>query len=155
MLSEWSYSKTLSNDVSIVTVKCEVDAFIDRSWRYWEKVQVFHLCVGCEAEPHLQSLQLGPNFRTLVRIRTFLTKLVRIWSGFLSKNRIFKKNYKITHENGFFWHGNGFFLHVLCESVMVNLKVKVRESLDSCTESGFLKEMVWIWSGFFKKSVWI
>ena len=99
----------------------------------------------------IQSLQLGPDFRTLVRIRTFLTKLVRIWSGFLSKVRIFQKNYKITHENGFFWHGNGFFWHVLCESVMVNLTVKVRESLDSCTESGFLKEMVWIWFFIFQK----
>ena len=29
--------------------------------------------------PQMQSLQLGPDFRTLVRIQTFLTKLVRIF----------------------------------------------------------------------------
>ena len=49
-----------------------------------------------------QCLQLGPEFRTLVQIRTFLAKLVRIWSGILSKVRIFQKIAKITHEIGFF-----------------------------------------------------
>ena len=38
-----------------------------------------------------QCPQIGPDFRTLVRIRTFLGKLVRIWSGFCSKVRIFHK----------------------------------------------------------------
>ena len=41
---------------------------------------------------HAQSLQLGPIFRTLVRIRTFLRKLVRIWSGFCLKSLIFCQN---------------------------------------------------------------
>ena len=35
-----------------------------------------------------QSLHLGPIFRTLVRFRTFLIKVVRKWSGFASKVRI-------------------------------------------------------------------
>ena len=50
-----------------------------------------------------QCLQLGPEFRTLVQIRTFLAKLVRIWSGILSKVRIFQKIVKIMHEIGLFW----------------------------------------------------
>ena len=37
---------------------------------------------------HIQSLHLGPIFRTLVRFRTFLMKVVRKWSGFASKVRI-------------------------------------------------------------------
>ena len=39
----------------------------------------------------LQCSHFGPDFRTLVRIRTFLGKVVRIWSGFCSKVRIFHK----------------------------------------------------------------
>ena len=34
----------------------------------------------------IQCLQLGPDFWTLVRIRTFLTKLIRMWSEILSKS---------------------------------------------------------------------
>ena len=94
----------------------------------------------------MQSLQLGPDFRTLVRIRTFLIKLVRIWSGILSKVRIFQKIAKITREIGFIWH-------LLNESAYVNFTVKVLESLDFSTESGFLTKMVRIWSRFLKKLV--
>ena len=36
----------------------------------------------------MQCPQLGPNFRTLVRIRTFLSQPVRIWSEFDSKSLI-------------------------------------------------------------------
>ena len=35
-----------------------------------------------------QCLHLGPIFRTLVRFRTFLIKVVRKWSGFAAKVRI-------------------------------------------------------------------
>ena len=45
-----------------------------------------------------QCLHLGPDFRTLVRIRTFLGKLVRIRSGFCSKVRIFHKMKGRTHK---------------------------------------------------------
>ena len=42
----------------------------------------------------------GPDFQTLVRILTFLGKIVQIWSGFGSKVQIFinlrKKQYEIT-----------------------------------------------------------
>ena len=36
-----------------------------------------------------QSLQLGPFFRTTVRLRTFLRKLVQIWSVLCEKSPIF------------------------------------------------------------------
>ena len=39
-----------------------------------------------------QSLQLCTEFQTLVRIWTFVTKPVRIWSGFLPEIRIFQQN---------------------------------------------------------------
>ena len=39
--------------------------------------------------PGLQSLLSGPFFRTTVRIRTFLWKLVRIWSVLCVKSPIF------------------------------------------------------------------
>ena len=87
-----------------------------------------------------QCLQLGPDFWT------FLTKLVRIWSGILSKVRIFQNISKITHEIGFVWH-------LLNESANVNFTEKVLKSLDFSTESGFLMQMVRIWSGFLKKLV--
>ena len=41
----------------------------------------FIFCTVTHDNDLIQCLQLGPDFRTLVRIRTFLTKLVRIWSG--------------------------------------------------------------------------
>ena len=44
----------------------------------------------------IQCPHFGPDFRTLVRIRTFLGKVVRIWSGFCSKVRIFHKNKERT-----------------------------------------------------------
>ena len=43
-----------------------------------------------------QCPQIGPEFRTLVRIRTFLAKVVRIWSRFCSKVRIFHNNKERT-----------------------------------------------------------
>ena len=51
---------------------------------------------------------------------------------------------------GTFWTSQ---LHLLNESANVNFTVKVLESLDFSTESGFLMQMVRIWSGFFKKLV--
>ena len=45
-----------------------------------------------------QCLHFGPDFRTLVRIRTFLSKLVRIWSGFCWKVRIFHEIMERTHK---------------------------------------------------------
>ena len=45
-----------------------------------------------ESLVEVQSLQLGPIFRTNVPIRTFLRKLVRIWSGFSLKSLIFCQN---------------------------------------------------------------
>ena len=42
-----------------------------------------------------QSLQLCTEFQTLVRIWTFVTKPVRIWSGFLPEIRIFQQNQEL------------------------------------------------------------
>ena len=52
---------------------------------------------------------------------------------FCRKSGVFKKNIvKITHEIGSFWH-------LLNESANVNFTVKVLESLDFSTESGYWK----------------
>ena len=39
-------------------------------------------------------------------------------------------------------HKDGFFLHFLNESVMVNKRAEIRESLDSFTEYAFFTKMV-------------
>ena len=49
---------------------------------------------------------------------------------------------------GTFWTSQ---LHLLNESANVNFMAKVLESLDFSTESGFLMQMVRIWSGSLKK----
>ena len=54
-------------------------------------------------------LLVSSNLRVLFWVqnrpfRTFLTKLLRIWSGIYSEVRIFQKIAKLTHEIGFFWH---------------------------------------------------
>ena len=61
--------------------------------------------------------------------------LVRNLSGIWSKVMIIFKFAKITHEFG-------FFCHLFNESANVNFSMKVLESLDFSTESGFLKKMV-------------
>ena len=60
--------------------------------RRWPQLMVLDVC------GYYQCLHLGPDFRTLVRIRTFLGKLVRIRSGFCSKVRIFHKMKGRTHK---------------------------------------------------------
>ena len=77
----------------------------------------------------------------------FFTKMVGIWSGILSKVQIFQKIAKITHEIGFFWH-------LLNETANINFRMKVLESLDFSTESGFLMQMVRIFEKIGLDLVW-
>ena len=116
----------------------------------------------CNILPKFYS-KVGVNYYVKIWMRLQFSKIPsasnqvrnsRLWSGselfwpnlsgILSKVRIFQKIAKITHEIGFFWH-------LLNESANVIFKMKVLESLDFSTESGFLKTIVRIWSGFLKK----
>ena len=71
-----------------------------------------------------------------------------IRSGFPDQSLDFQDIKKITHETGFFWH----FLN---KSFIVNLTLKIHISLDSFTESEFLKEMVQIFPKISPDLVWI
>ena len=67
---------------------------------------------------------------------------------FCQKSGFKNKIAKITHEMGFFWH-------LLNESANLNFTMKVLESLDFSTESGFLKKMVRIFEKIGQDLVWI
>ena len=64
-----------------------------------------------------QSLQLCTEFQALVRIWTFVTKPVRIWSGFLPEIRIFSPKSGISRFGLLFSRNwSGFGLNLVSQS---------------------------------------